>query len=132
MMTLLGGTLHLEQLALFTTLILWWALMRPVMVRDYDNRKLPPNPAARIIVAFMYVLIYLVLAFTLDRFGKSTLPFLTPVPFVESFVRSIEKQAPLLALVTLGGLWQIAFFRELERALLVSLHSTRHLRSDAQ
>jgi hypothetical protein len=134
MMSFLSGseTLHLEQLVLFTTLILWWALMRPAMVRDYDNRKLPNNPAARIIVVFMYVLIYLVLAFTLDRFGQSVLPYLTPLPFVESLVKSMEKQSPLLALVTLGGLWQVAFFRDLERAMLVSLHSTRHLRSDAQ
>src|SRR5580704_8385574 len=134
MLSFLSGseTLHLEQLVLFTTLILWWALMRPAMVRDYDNRKLPNNPAARIIVVFMYVLIYLVLAFTLDRFGQSVLPYLTPLPFVESLVKSMEKQSPLLALVTLGGLWQVAFFRDLERAMLVSLHSTRHLRSDAQ
>jgi hypothetical protein len=133
MMTLLsGGTLHLEQLVLFTTLILWWALMRPMMVRDYDSRKLPPNPAARIIVVFMYVLIYLVLAFSLDRFGQSALPYLAPLPFVASLVKSMENQAPLLAIATLGGLWQVAFFRDLERALLVSLHSTRHLHSDSQ
>ena len=103
MMTLSSGTLHLEQLALFTTLILWWALMRPAMVRYYDNRKLPYKPAARIIVALMYVLIFLVLAFALDGFGEGILPHLTKmVPFVEPLAKSMEKQA-LLRMAAAGS-----------------------------
>jgi len=122
--------LHFEQLALFTTVMLWWALMRPMMVRDYDNRRLPYNPTARLIVAFMYVLIYVALAVTFHLFGQTILPFLQQVPFVNPLVKSMENQAPLLAIATLAGLWQVAFFRDIERAFLVTMHSARHLRND--
>jgi hypothetical protein len=117
-------------LVAFTLAIALFALIRPTMVRDYDNQPLPNNATARVIFVILYVLIYVALAVGLYLSGQKVAEFLPPLPYVKSVADQMTTGAPVVALVTLGTLWQIPFTKELERAFLVTLHSTRHLHND--
>src|SRR5215470_3390526 len=119
-------------LVAFTLAIALFALLRPSMVRDYDNQPLPYNPTARVIFLFLYVIIYAALAVALYVSGQTVAEVLEPLPYVKSLADQMTIGAPVVAFVTLGGLWQIPFIKELERAFLVTLHSTRHLHNDIQ
>jgi hypothetical protein len=117
-------------LVAFTLAIALFALIRPTMVRDYDNQPLPNNATARIILLVLYVLVYVALAIGLYLSGQTVAQFLPPLPYVKSVADQMTTGAPVVAFVTLGTLWQIPFTKELERAFLVTLHSTRHLHND--
>ena len=117
-------------LVAFTLAIALFALIRPTMVRDYDNQPLPNNATARVIFVILYVLIYVALAVGLYLSGQTVAQFLPPLPYVKSVADQMTTGAPVVALVTLGTLWQVPFTKELERAFLVTLHSTRHLHND--
>lgn len=119
-------------LVAFTLAIALFALIRPTMVRDYDNQPLPNNATARVIFVILYVLMYVALAVGLYLSGQTVAQFLPPLPYVKSVADQMTTGAPVVALVTLGTLWQIPFTKELERAFLVTLHSTRHLHNDIQ
>lgn len=123
---------NVQNLVVFMSLLLVWASLRPNMVRDYDNRRLPNNPTARLFFAFICVVIYLALAILFQKFGDFARRFAeTTMPvFVRGFVEANKDTAPLLAAVTMGALLQFSFFRDLERSLLVWLHSARHLHGD--
>jgi hypothetical protein len=119
-----------------TLAITLFAVVRPNTIRDYDNQRLPYNPTARVIFVLLYVFIYVALAVALYVSGQTLSRVLEPLPYASSYVKSLADQvtvgAPVLAFVTLGGLWQIAFIKEMERAFLITLHSARHLHNDIQ
>jgi hypothetical protein len=119
-------------LVAFTLAIALFALLRPSMVRDYDNQPLPYNPTARVIFVILYVLMYAALAVALYVSGQTVARFLELLPYVKSLADQVTVGAPVVAFVTLGALWQIPFIKELERAFLITLHSTRHLHNDIQ
>ena len=108
-----------EALIVFMALILSWATMRPSMLRDYDNRRLPNNPTARVLFVVICLFTYVTLVLCFQSFGEfarkiSSLIFRPS--FTTSSIRSRD-QAPLLGAVTLGALLQFSFFRDLERSL---------------
>jgi hypothetical protein len=120
-----------EAMLVFTSLIAIWAVARPTTIRDSDNRPLPPNLTARLIIVLMYALGYagLVAAFV---FGKSfVMSVISSAPTqIESAFKSVENQSPLLAVMALVGLQSLAPFREAERAFIIWIHSVRHLHGD--
>lgn len=131
-LTLLAqGLPNIENLVVFMSILLVWATLRPSMVRDYDNRRLPNNPTARLLFAFICLVIYVGLVAFLHKFGDVARRFSEALPGpVRSFIEANKEAAPLLAAMMLGTLLQLGFFRDLERSLLVWLHSARHLHGD--
>ncbi len=119
-----------QVLVFFTTLVLWWSMMRPSMVRDYDGRRLPNNPTARFLFTFLSVLVYVSLVIAFHAFGEVATKVGHSLPLVGGFIDNFKDQAPLLAAVSLGGVLQLSFFRDIERSVLVWLHSARHLHAD--
>jgi hypothetical protein len=123
-------------LVAFTLAIALFAVIRPTTIRDYDNQRLPQNPTARAIFVIMYVFIYVALAAGLYVSGQTISRILEALPSVASFMKSFTDQmtvgAPVVAFIALGALWQIPFVKEMERAFLITLHSTRHLHNDIQ
>jgi hypothetical protein len=119
-----------QVLVFFTTLVLWWSMMRPAMVRDYDGRRLPNNPTARFLFTFLSVLVYVSLVIAFHAFGEVATRIGHSLPMVGGFVDNFKDQAPLLAAISLGGILQLSFFRDIERSVLVWLHSARHLHAD--
>src|SRR5262245_7603291 len=119
-----------------TLAIALFAVVRPTTIRDYDNQRLPYNPTARVIFVLLYVLIYVALAIALYVSGQTITRVLELLPYASSYIKSLADQitlgAPVVAFVALGGLWQIPFIKEMERAFLITLHSTRHLHNDIQ
>ena len=122
----------IEQLVFFSTALWLWALARPNMIRDYDGRRLPNNTTARAILGILYLVVFVGLAMALHVFGAKLVPELEQFPLVGHFAASLKGQAPILAFLTLGALWQFAVFRELEKSLVITLHSARHLSSDSE
>jgi hypothetical protein len=120
-----------EAMIFFTILVAVWAVARPTTIRDSDNRPLPPNLTARLIIVLMYALVYagMVAAF---MFGKGfVMNVISAAPNqIEAAFKSFEHQSPLLALMALVGLQSLAPFREAERAFIVWIHSVRHLHGD--
>ncbi len=100
-------------LVAFTLAIALFALLRPSMVRDYDNQPLPYNPTARVIFVILYVLMYAALAVALYVSGQTVARFLELLPYVKSLADQVTVGAPVVAFVTLGALWQIPFIKEL-------------------
>ena len=123
---------NLQAVAFFATLVLWWAMVRPSMVRDYDNRRLPSNPTARGVFAFMCVLAYVALVAAFHLASDVAQNIGRAVPFASGFIDHFKNQSPLLAALTFGGLLQLSFIREIERSVLVWAHSARHLHTDGQ
>jgi hypothetical protein len=132
----LASALHLRALnpevfVSFLVLVIAWSLLRPNMLRDYDNRRLPYNPTARIAFSSAWALTFIALTVTLHIFVSATEAISNVMPsFVQSLLTSFKGQPPLLAAVTLGGLLQFSFFRDIERSALVWLHSRRHVHDD--
>ncbi|MGE0629500.1 MAG: hypothetical protein AB7O43_16950 [Hyphomicrobiaceae bacterium] len=122
---------NLESAAFFATLILWWSFVRPAMVRDFDNRRLPPNPTARFLFSFLCVLTYGAFFFAFLAFREAATSIGKNIPVASSVIAGFKDQAPLLAAVSFAGLLQLSFIRDIERQVLVWLHSRRHLRDDA-
>jgi hypothetical protein len=121
---------HIPQFLFFASWMIIFALVRPAMVRDYEGRRLPTNLKARVIIAFMYVLIYATLVVGLALFGQILEPILDKVPKFESLLKSLDLAAPFYAFFTLSALWQIHFFSEIDRAFLVSLHTSRNFQDN--
>jgi hypothetical protein len=119
-----------QVLVFFSTLVLWWSMMRPAMVRDYDGRRLPANPTARFLFTFLSLLVYVSLVIAFHAFGEVATKIGHSLPMIGGFVDNFKDQAPLLAAISLGGLLQLSFFRDIERSVLVWLHSARHLHAD--
>jgi hypothetical protein len=128
---LLEGQFNKEAMLVFTLIVAAWAVARPAMVRDSDNRRLPPNLTARLIIVLLYALIYagLVAAFVFAKPFVMTALNVLPDQ-IESAFKSLEKQGPLLAVMALAGLHSLAPFREAERAFIIWIHSVRHLHGD--
>ena len=107
--------------------------MRPSMLRDYDNRRLPNNPTARVLFVVICLFTYVTLVLCFQSFGEFARKISSLIfpAFIHNFVDTFRDQAPLLGAVTLGALLQFSFFRDLERSLLVWLHSARHLHRDS-
>ena len=120
-----------EAMIFFTVLVALWAVARPTTIRDADNRPLPPNLTARLIIVLLYAMVYagVVAAF---MFGKGfVMNVISAAPNqIEAAFKSFEHQSPLLALMALVGLQSLAPFREAERAFIVWIHSVRHLHGD--
>lgn len=114
----------------FGTVVLWWAWARPTMIKDYDDRKLPPNPTARSIFIVLYLLAYVVLVVMFQAVQGLAVSIgnITPMP---GLFKEFESKGPMLAVVLLGVLHGIPFVREGERWVLLWLHSTRHRHQDS-
>ena len=129
---LLHGHFNKEALLVFTLIIAAWAVARPTMIRDLDNRRLPPNLTARLIIVLLYALIYAGLVAAVVFAKPFVMNALNVLPDqIETAFKSMEKQAPLLAVMALIGLNSLAPFREAERAFIIWIHSVRHLHGDA-
>lgn len=121
--------LFLQFFLFFGTIVLWWAWARPTMVKDYDDRKLPPNTTARSIFILLYVLAYVVLVVMFQAVeGLATA--VGNVTMMPSMFKEFQSKGPMLAVLLLGVLHSIPFVREGERWVLLWLHSTRHLHQD--
>jgi hypothetical protein len=108
-----------------------WAIFFPATVRDADERKLPPNVTARILVVFIYLLTYVALVAAFAFGGEAVTSLGTGTQF-QDLIQSLKGNAPLLGITVLAGLHSLSYFRELESALIVWLHSARHLSNDVQ
>jgi len=126
---------EIEAALALASIVAAWAFLRPSMVRDFNNRPLPPNPTARLMFVALCVFGYGVLVVSFHVFGEFTDKLsisITRIPFISSIVEYFRGQAPLLAIITFGGLLQLSVFREFERGLLAWLHSTGHLHQDSK
>ena len=123
---------QLEPAIAFGALVASWALLRPTMVRDYDNRRLPPSPTGRLLFAVLCVFAYAALTVCFFMFDQHISDFRPNIPVLDSLVGQFEGKAPLLAAITLAGLLQLSMFRDIERSLLAYLHSAGHLHRDGQ
>lgn len=107
-----------------------WAALRPTMVRDYDQRRLPPNPVARIMFTAVCLFTYIVLVIFVYAFKEWVAGFAKNVSSVMYFLEAAKVDEPLLALLILGGLFQLPLLGDLERSFLVWLHSGGHQHQD--
>lgn len=136
-MTLAAATLSnlpdLPALLFFMAVIIFWATIRPSMIRDYDNHRLPPHhPTAKFLYVVLSLMTYVVLVVAFHSFSDAAIKISASIPFVDRLVSSFQDQAPLLAAGTFFGLLQIGFLRDIERHTLVWLYSARHLHRDVQ
>jgi hypothetical protein len=134
MLTTMNHPPELQPVLFFSTIILWWAWARPSMMRDYDGRRLPQNTMARSIFMLFYLVVF---AMTLAAFElfEGFGPWFAKnfsFNFAGKLFDSVNNQGPLLSCIAIGGLLQVPFFRELERSVLVWLHSARHLHQDSE
>jgi len=121
------------QFAFFGACILIFALLRPAMVRDYDGRRLPANLQSTSIIAIMYLSTYAILVLVLIFFANVINDVPRMIPQAGGLLRSLQTihlAAPFYAIATLGALWQIPFFSEIDRAFLISLHNSRNFRDN--
>ncbi|MDX2308266.1 MAG: hypothetical protein NW216_08520 [Hyphomicrobium sp.] len=132
--TILAGKLPFE-LPLFivcTTLVIAWAIYLPSTVRDADRRKLAPNVPARVLFLLIYVLVFTALVTAFAFGGKKLMPWIAigETSYWTWILHSFENQAPLLAVTILTFLHSIAYFRDLEHAFIIWLHSALYLKGD--
>jgi len=121
--------LNIPALIAFAAIVGVWAFFLPINVRDVDNRRLPPNPTARILFIFLSVLLYLVLVGALKLSGDAFEN--VGGEMFQAAMKLFKGQEPLMAVTVLAGLRTVPMFRELENNLIIWLHSARHLNSDA-
>jgi hypothetical protein len=127
----LGDRRSIETLLSFLVLVIGWSLIRPNMVRDYDNRALPYNTTARIAFTLAFAIAFMSLALGYAMFiGAAESVFTTILPNGKGFFETFKGQPAMLAMLTLGLLLQFSMFRDLERSTLVWLHSRRHMSDD--
>ena len=129
----MAPTFSYEATVFFASVVGFWALMRPSTIKDAEGRALPANMTARTAAIVLYLLGYLglVAGFVFCKDSMMRVVQSTPEPVLNVF-RSVENQAPLLALFALFGMNSLAPFREAERAVVVWLHSMQHLHGDAE
>lgn len=121
---------QIESTLFLATLVASWALLRPTMVRDYDNRRLPPSPTARLMFVVLCLFAYVALALCFLFFDSFATDISRNIPLLSSVVGQFKGQAPVLALFALIGLMQLSMVRDIERSLLAWLHSAGHLHQD--
>lgn len=127
----LGDRRAIETFLSFLVLVIGWSLIRPNMVRDFDNRALPYNTTARIAFTLAFVIAFMSLALAYAMFiGAADNVFNTMLPGGRGFFETFKGQPAMLAVLTLGLLLQFSMFRDLERSTLVWLHSRRHMSDD--
>lgn len=121
-------------LILATLLVLAWAIYLPFVVRDPEQRKLPPNVKARLLIVFLYALIFVALVAAFAVGGKKAIEFFDPTRggLWHNAFQYFEGEAPLLAVTTLALPHSFRFFREIESGLVVWLHSALYFKSDVQ
>ncbi len=122
----------MESFGSFLVLVLAWSMVRPNMIRDYDNRALPYNPTARIAFSVACAFAYLTLAFTYLTFIGVAERVTSMVPHAGQFIEAFKGQPAMLAVVTLGGMLQFSVFRDIERSSAIWLHSRRHISDDLE
>jgi hypothetical protein len=127
----LGDRRSIETFLSFLVLVIGWSLIRPNMVRDYDNRALPYNTTARIAFTLAFAIAFMSLALGYAMFiGAAESVFTMILPNGKGFFETFKGQPAMLAMLTLGLLLQFSMFRDLERSTLVWLHSRRHMSDD--
>jgi hypothetical protein len=119
------------QFLFFALCTVVFAFLRPAMIRDYDGRRLPYNPQSRLIVVIIYLLIYSTLTVALELAGAAIRSVFSDIPHAGRFLNSVHLTAPFYSIALLGVLWQIPFIKEVDRAFLIALHSTRNARDNA-
>ncbi len=121
----------IESFGSFLVLVLAWSMVRPNMIRDYDNRVLPSNPTARFAFSFACAIAFVSLALGYKLFIGAAENILTAmIPQGKGFFENFKGQPAMLAVITLGGMLQFSIFRDLERSTLIWLHSRRHMSDD--
>ena len=123
------------QFVFFAALMTIFALVRPETIRDHDNQRLPYNPVARITIILIYLLTYGIVTIAFGLFVGSLHPVVPSslTSIVEKLnLQELHLQAPFYATATLGGLWSVPFFKEIERAFILRVHDTGHLHGDVE
>lgn len=113
------------------TFVVWWALARPSMLRDYDGRKLPVNSTARSIVIILYLFAYVLLVVLFELLPEAASKVSHAISLSPQLANMFEGKSPLLSIIVLGAMLQIPFVKEAERSMVVWLHSARHLHADS-
>ena len=119
--------LSLQSIASFLVLVLSWSILRPSMIRDFDNRRLPYNTTARLAYAIASGFLFIALALLFHGVAGAAEAVKKAVPILQGFA---VDHPPLLAVMTLGVMLQFSFFRDLERSAIIWLHSRRHVSDD--
>jgi hypothetical protein len=121
-----------QALVFFVGLIGLWAALRPTMIRDYDSRRLPTNPTARTLFIALFVAIYAAMVIAFHYSGELAIKIGKSLPLIGDLNETFRDQAPLLAAFTLGAVMQLQIFRDVERSVVVWLHSASHLHGDRE
>src|SRR3990172_3660086 len=82
--------------------VVLWAIFFPATVRDADERKLPPNVTARLLVVFFYLLTYVALVGAF-AFGGEAITNLGTGTHFDELIKSLKGNAPLLGITVLAG-----------------------------
>jgi hypothetical protein len=102
------------------------------MIRDYDNRRLPSNPTARTLFIALFIAIYAAMVIAFHYSGELAIKIGKSLPLIGDLNETFRDQAPLLAAFTLGAVMQLQIFRDVERSVVVWLHSASHLHGDRE
>ncbi len=121
-----------QALAFFIGLVGLWAALRPTMIRDYDSRRLPNNPTARALFIALFIAVYAAMVIAFHYSGELAIKIGKSLPFIGDLNEAFRDQAPLLAAFTLGAVMQLQIFRDVERSMVVWLHSASHLHGDRE
>lgn len=121
-----------QALVFFVGLVGLWAALRPTMIRDYDNRRLPSNPTARTLFIALFIAIYAAMVIAFHYSGELAIKIGKSLPLIGDLNETFRDQAPLLAAFTLGAVMQLQIFRDVERSVVVWLHSASHLHGDRE
>ncbi len=123
----------IESIASFLVLVLAWSVVRPNMIRDYDNRVLPSNPTARFAFSFACAIAFVSLAFAYKLFIGAAEDILTAtIPQGKGFFENFKDQPAMLAVITLGGMLQFSIVTDLERSFIIWLHSRSQTGDDLE
>lgn len=124
---------------LFSVFVVLYAILRPPMIRDDEDRPLPPIKVVRLAVIVLYLSVYLALTGLAVMGGKSfsalAAQYLEQTAY--SFSRyvnapDIKSSAPALAFTLLFFSMFFEPIRQLERQILVWLHLGSHLGNDGK
>jgi hypothetical protein len=122
----------------FGCLVALWAILRPPMIRDDDERPLPPLLVVRIVLVILYITLYLMLVGTAWMGGKLFTEIAEAVlsqtwyGWVKGYLAQIHTNAAGFAFIVLLAPMSLVPMRELERRFLVWLHRGSHLSGDGR
>lgn len=122
----------------FSAVVALWAILRPTMIRDDEERPLPPNRLVRVVVVILYLSVYLSLVGLGILGGKAFTDnadsFLTQTMYgmVKFSMPSVRDSVPFLAFSILFLATQWPPIAQLEKRLLVWLFRGSHLGPDGQ